>query len=194
MTATLLQQEMFVPEPQRRLIVRRGMTAHWGVDPGLQRVAIAAGTRVARHSFPLVDGLARLSAIYAGVEQFAADLMDEWGTPGFVLVEQPSGQNVEPILWYAVGVTICAIQDAIEARAGSVRAETIPPSSWKKLAVGYGALYKPTKKKLGRSPVFEDYGVAKWARENGYTGSSWDEADALGIAEAARRLVTLEER
>ena len=40
----------------------------------------------------------------------------------------------------------------------------------------------------------ERYGVLRWARENGYTGSSWDEADALGIAEAGRRLVTLEAR
>jgi hypothetical protein len=34
----------------------------------------------------------------------------------------------------------------------------------------------------------------KWARLNGYTGASWDEADALGIAEAARRDTALEER
>jgi hypothetical protein len=32
-----------------------------------------------------------------------------------------------------------------------------------------------------------------WARENGYTGLSWDEADAWGIAEAARREVELGE-
>jgi hypothetical protein len=72
--------------------------------------------------------------------------------------------------------------------------ETIAPSSWKKLAVGRGNVYKPTSKKLGRRPEFLDYGVAQWAAQNGYEGHSWDESDALGIAEAGRRLVTLEAR
>jgi hypothetical protein len=51
-----------------------------------------------------------------------------------------------------------------------------------------GNLYKPK-----RGHTFE-YGVLTWARQNGYAGCSWDEADAWGIAEAARREVALEER
>jgi len=181
-----------VPEPTRRIITRPGMTAHWGCDPSTQRVAIACGRRVRTHSFPQTDGLARLSDIYAGTMDFMEDLLLAWPAPGFMLVEQPSGQHVDPILWYAVGATITAIQDACAGHG--TRVETITPSAWKKVAVGQGNLYKPTTKKLGRRPEFLDYGVAQWAAQNGYEGHSWDESDALGIAEAGRRLVTLEAR
>jgi len=181
-----------VPEPARRIITRPGMTAHWGCDPSTKRVAIACGQRVRTHSFPATEGLARLSDIYAGTTEFMEDLLIAWPAPGFILVEQPSGETVDPILWYAVGATITAIQDAC-AGLGT-RVETIAPSSWKKLAVGRGNVYKPTSKKLGRRPEFLDYGVAQWAAQNGYEGHSWDESDALGIAEAGRRLVTLEAR
>ena len=66
--------------------------------------------------------------------------------------------------------------------------------SWKKLATGRGNLSKidPKTKKPWKDR--EAYGVLKWARTNGYMGNSWDESDALGIAEAARRLVHLEAR
>ena len=187
-----MQQELMVPEPTRKIITRRGMTAHWGVDPSTQRVAIACGLQVRTHSFPHGDGLARLSTIYAGTREFVEDLLAEWPAPGFILMEQPSGQHVDPILWYAVGTMIAAIQDATSDYG--TRVETITPSSWKKTAVGSGAIYKPTTKKLGRRPEYLDYGVARWAAETGYTGHSWDEADALGIAEAARRTVWLEAR
>jgi hypothetical protein len=86
------------------------------------------------------------------------------------------------------------IMAAIANQVPQAAVETVPSATWKKAATGYGAHYKPTKKKLGRTPVFEDYAVARWARENGYEGSSWDECDALGIAEAARREVALVER
>lgn len=188
MGTPLRQQELLVPDPPRRLIVRPGMTAHWGIDPSTQRIAVAwnvdgkAGVQM--RPFPRTDGLARLSDIRQGTRDFAEDLLMQWPTPGFVFVEQPSGQNVDPILWYAVGVIIEAIQDVVEG----ARVETISPSSWKKVACGRGNLYKPKK-----GDDWE-YGVLTWARLNGYAGSSYDEADALGIAEAARRLVTLESR
>lgn len=184
MAVPLAQQELLVPEPPRRLRVRPGMEAHWGCDPSTRRLAIACGRRVAIHSFAPVDGLARLSSIREATVEFVSDLLVAWPAPGFVFMEQPSGQNVDPILWYAVGVMIEAIQDAVDG----VRVETIAPASWKKVACGRGNIYKPKK---GDD---HEYGVLRWARLNGYTGSSYDEADALGIAEAARRLVHLEAR
>ena len=187
----LLQLEAFVPEPRRKLIVRPGMTSHWGVDPSSQRVAIAGEGRVQTHSFPRLDGCARLAAIYEGTKAAVEDLLfSEWRMPGFILVEQPSGQNPNLELVYAVGVIIAALQEACPG----TRVETMPPMSWKKLATGKGNLSKidPETKKPWKDR--EAYGVLKWARTNGYMGSSWDEADALGIAEAARRLVHLEAR
>ena len=185
----LLQQELLVPEPQRKIIVRRGMTAHWGVDPSTQRIAISAMGCVSSHSFPRTDGLARLADIYDSTVDFAKDMASSF-PPGFILVEQPSGQSPNLELVYAVGVIIAALHEAAEG----VRIETMPPMSWKKLATGRGNLSKtdPETKKPWKDR--ERYGVMRWARQNGYGGSSWDEADALGIAEAARRLVTLESR
>jgi hypothetical protein len=173
-----------VPEPPRRLIVRRGMSAHWGVDPSTLRIAVACGNKVAIHSFPRTEGLARLADIYQSTTEFMEDIAGDFPAPGFVLVEQPSGKTINLELTYAVGVIVAAMQAALPG----VHFETVVSSSWKRIACGRGDIYKPKK-----GDDWE-YGVLRWARENGYEGSSWDEADALGIAEAARRLVTLEER
>jgi hypothetical protein len=93
-----------------------------------------------------------------------------------------------------VGVAQAAVFQGFQNAGHGPVVETVPPSRWKKLATGYGAIPKPQKKDLGRRPEFEDYRVAVWARELGYTGSSWDEADATGVAEAARRTIALEVR
>jgi len=204
---TLLgQQELLTPAPRRRLIVQEGRTAWWGVDSSTLRVAIAGvavgaegyvSRWVRTESFPPLQGPARLSAIYrltfARVQSLATCVT--W--PGVVFIEQPSGSNQEvnlPLI-YAVGVIQAAVHDAlVDVTGAAPEFDYCTASWWKKRACGRGNLYKPTKKKLGRMPAFEDYGVAVWARENGYTGSSWDEADAWGIAEAARREVLLEVR
>lgn len=112
-----------------------------------------------------------------------------WPVPGVVFVEQPSGKQENPALSYAVGAIQAGVYDGLfSAGVGAVRIETVPSSTWKKAATGYGAVYKP-KRGDGR-----EYGVLTWARQNGYGGSSWDEADALGIAEAARRTIALDQR
>ena len=84
-----------VPDPQRVIITRPGMTAHWGVDPSTKRLAIAGQIgsypQAATHSFPETDGLARLGDIYDGTCEFVRDLLVSWDAPGFVMVEQPSG-------------------------------------------------------------------------------------------------------
>lgn len=193
--ALLGQQELLEAPPRRRLIVPVGHGAHWGVDPSTERVAFAyacEGRRAASTaSFPDLKGGARLAQIWRQTRLRALWLLEGgWPAPGLVWVEQPSGERPNPALSYAVGVIMGAVADVLP----SCVVETVPSATWKKGATGYGAHYKPTRKKLGRTPRFEDYGVAVWAAANGYEGSSWDEADALGIAEAARREVTLEER
>ena len=195
MTA-LGQQEMFVPAPRRRLVVREGQTSWWGVDPSSRRVSIAwidpDGSRGVRSTpFPTDLSLgALLDAVFRlAVETARAAAFTDQASPGLVLVEQPSGKQPNPTLSYAVGVTIAGVQAALRGTSqGPCRIETCSSSWWKKRACGRGDIYKPKRKADGQ------YGVLTWANQNGYGGSSWDEADAWGIAEAARREVLLEVR
>jgi hypothetical protein len=198
-TIMLEQQELVEPGPVRRLQVAPGYTAIWGVDPSTVRLAVAGvepdGRRwVETLVFSGCDGAQRLSRIYDETKRWA----HAWGAtrsfPGLVHVEQPSGKTPNPELLYAVGVIMAAIYDGLYISGAPVRMETVSSAHWKKVACGRGNLYKPTRKLLGRTPVFEDYAVARWARLNGYVGNSWDAADAWGIAEAARREIALVER
>jgi hypothetical protein len=197
--ALLEQQELLEVPPSRRLIVPVGHGAWFGVDPGVKRVAVAAVStdrssqpvyRTATASFPDLDGGARLSLIYAETRRFCVELLGGgWPAPGIVVVEQPSGKQPNPPLSYATGVIIAAVYDAVRAVTGhAVRVETVASASWKKKSCGNGGLRKP---KPGSGL---EYPVLVWARHQGYAGSSWDEADAMGIAESARRVVALEQR
>ena len=125
---------------------------------------------------------------------FTLMLLDapEFPSPGLVWIERPGGKSRNYTLDYAVGATVAAMDRAIQERTGrrAVFEETLP-MVWKKLACGRGDLYKPDPKK-GRTA---EYPVLTWARQSlGYAGGSYDEADALGIAEAARREVALVQR
>jgi hypothetical protein len=197
------QQELFQAPPRSRIAVPAGHTAWWGVDGSTKCIAIGVATEYAGHvrravrsapfPSPPTDGR-RLAAIHAITSELAAELADRY-PPGLVLVEQPSGssQVVNHELEYAVGV----IQAAVYAAAGEPRMDMVVSSWWKARACGHGNLYK-TMKVPGSSrkkPLpLEEYGVMRWARLVGYKGGSWDEADALGIAEAARREHALIER
>ncbi len=180
------QGEMFDPPPTRRLIVS-GPHGWAGVDPSTKRCSIATvsaeGVREVRTvSFPDIAPPLRLAEIHKGV----CDLWSQMNRRiGVVLVEQPSGKRENPALSYAVGVTVAAL--ASVDGMWPVNIEMVTSSAWKKVACGYGAIYKP------KSPGGE-YGVLTWARSVGYTGSSWDEADAMGIVECARKTFLLEER
>jgi hypothetical protein len=202
-TGMLGQQELVAPAPVRRLVVPEGHGAWWGADWSTVRLAIAfvdgEGRRgVATAPFARVEGAARLDEIYTQTRSFVWRLMQAgWPAPGMLMGEQPSGsaQQVNLPLIYAVGAMQAALYASLmNCFGGPVHMETCVAAHWKKVACGRGDLYKPTKKRLGRDPVFEDYGVAVWARENGYGGTSWDEADALGIAVAASREIALEQR
>jgi hypothetical protein len=187
----LAQQELMELPPKRRIVVPRGCATHWGVDPSTKRLSIAwvraDGTRgVITDSFLALEGAARLHCIFDMTRRLAVMAPP----PGFIYVEQPGGEKRNYPLFYAVGVTLAGLS---AAWGPGTTIEVVTPAHWKKVAVGRGNIYKPSRKELGRTPEFDDYGVAVWARENGYAGSLWDEADAWGIAECARREVLLEE-
>jgi hypothetical protein len=198
------QQELVAPAPVRRLVVPAGHGAWWGADWSTLRLALAfvdgEGRRgVATAPFAPVAGAGRLDEIYAQTRSFVWRLMQAgWPAPGILMGEQPSGSNqqVNLSLIYAVGAMQAALYASLrDCFSGvPVHMETCVAAHWKLVACGRGNIYKPTRKRLGRAPVFEDYGVAVWARANGYAGSSWDEADALGIAVAASREIALEQR
>lgn len=186
------QREMFVgPRPQR--LVGRG--GWWvGVDPSTQRVAIASvspeGLRgVSTGSFPSRRGGRRLAVILYETRRLMRSLVDAGVEPGVIVVEQPSGKTPNLQLVYATGVIMAAVA---EVCPGAV-AETVPSSTWKKVACGRGNIYKPKRERGSPAPVPEDYAVLGWARGLGYRGWSWDEADAMGIADYAWRTFALEQ-
>lgn len=201
---TIAQQELFEAPARRRLIVPKTTTSWWGVDGSTRGVAIGVTTtddpprRAVRTApFPRLNGPPRLSAIYADSRALAMTLAERY-PPGLILIEQPSGssQVVNHELEYAVGVIQAAVYDGVfQALGHGARIETVVSSWWKAKACGKGNIYKTEKVNGRKRPVaLEEYGVMRWARLNGYQGSSWDEADALAIAEAGRRDVALERR
>lgn len=115
--------------------------------------------------------------------------------PGVIWVEHPAGQHPKPQLYYAVGCTAAAIYRAVKRRVEYVpRVEFCTSGHWKLVACGSGKLPKQVKApgdKKAKALPLEEYGVMKWARVNGYSGDSWDDADCLAMADAARRDVAI---
>lgn len=195
------QLEAFDPPATRKLIVAEGATAWWGVDPGTRRVAVA-WVRPREHGAGVDRGVetvmvpdlqagARLAHIVESCADAAVSLVRRQVWPGVIVVEQPSGKQPNPALSYAVGAAIAGLVDGVDDAAALTRqpvVEMVSSSAWKKTACGFGAIYKPG------AGVNKPYGVLTWANANGYRGTSWDEADAWGIAEYARKTYALEER
>ena len=197
--------------PARRLIVPRGHGAGWwGCDFSVRRLSLGFvapdGRRGARTaSIPELRGGARLAAIWSETVRIVSDVVkssprfedgqtvyrSEFPWPGVVLVEQPGGKSLNHPLEYACGVIQGAIHYALwRELSAEVVVDDVVPAHWKLVACGRGDIYKPDPKRGRPGP----YGVLVWAQANGYRGTSWDEADALGIAECARREVALEVR
>lgn len=194
MSRGLGQGELLEGGPSRRLIVAPGDSAWWGVDPSTLRVSVASvsseGVRgVSTVSFPSLKGVGRLGRVYSLTRGSARELA-EVVRPGVIVVEQPSGKVQNLQLTYAVGVIMAALAGA----APWAQLVTVNSMTWKSVACGHGHIYKPKKERGSAAPVPEAYGVLPWARSMGYVGSSWDEADAWGIADYARRMFLLEER
>lgn len=189
------QGELLAPEPTRRLIVPAGHTSWWGCDPSTVRVSLATvtidGERLVETAvFPQLDGGERLARMYQIAHDLAANAAVVAGAPGVIVVEQPSGKTPNPNLVYAVGVIQAALYGGAQSvlRARIPLLETVASSRWKAVACGRGDIRKP------KPTAREDYGVLQWARTAGYEGSSWDEADAWGVADYARRTFLLEVR
>lgn len=198
MTETLAQQELLEAPPSRRLIVPAGHTAHWGIDPSTRGIALAraatphGAASVCFAAFAKLRGAQRLSAIQDDTRTLVRGLLDGgWTPPGLIAIEQPFGGPTHGAdeLFYVVGVITAAVYDAVLEFTGKpAHIEMVSSSWWKKRACGNGGIRKPKRK------TDPEYGVLSWARLNGYMGNSWDEADALAIAEAKRRDVLLEPR
>lgn len=187
---SLGQSELFVPQPTKKLSVASGHDAWWGVDSSTKRVAIGAinaeGERYGSiASIAPVEGAERLAMIYqrtGGLCQYVLDA----GWPGVIVVEAAAGfgKRPNPELAYAVG----AVLAGVGAACPGVCVQMVVGSKWKLEVCGFGGIKKP------KPTDKEEYAVLKWAREAGYDGSSWDEADAWAIADYARRTYALEQR
>lgn len=201
MAQVLGQEQLLEERPPIKVIVPQGQVCHWGVDPGSVRIAIATVDSERRRGVELLSlstgaGAERLAAAYREIRALARSLAGEMGLPpGVIVVEQPSGAVQNLPLLYVVGVTLAALYEGVAAATGlSPRIEVVPSSKWKRVACGRGDIYKPKKQKGQPSPPPEGYEVLNWARRNGYVGSSWDAADAFGIAEYARKTYELAPR
>jgi hypothetical protein len=199
----LAQQELLEVPPVRRLIVPHGHTSWWGADLGTTRLALAYvapdGSRGARTvPFPTLKGSERLSAIYELTRAGMAEaLAAGWPRPGVVMTEQPSGskQSVNLPFIMAAGVIHAGMWDGLRQACGRpVVIEECVSGHWKLVACGQGNLYKPGRVKGQPAPPQSAYAVFRWAEMNGWRPLDWNEADAAGMAEAARREVALEQR
>lgn len=187
MSVALGQEQLVEDAPEHAIIVPRPGFGHWGIDPSTKRVSIAwigaDGERgVETESFPSPREAVRLTSIRQATFDLAAKL--QYRHPaGFVFVEQPSGKQINLALTYAVGVIVEAVQAALVAHTDGFVPVVgmVSSSSWKKQALGRGDVYKP--KRGDDTPYY----ALTWAQERGYAGKLWDEADAYGIAEAARK-------
>lgn len=203
MAQLLEQQEMFESPPRRRIIVPSGHAAWWGADLGTTRLALAyvtpEGARGARTiPFPALRGAQRLSAIYALTRaEMPAALRDGWPTPGMVQTEQTSGskQSVNLPFIMAAGAIQAGMYDGLQDALGvPVHIEECVSSHWKLVACGSGRLYKPKREKGQPAPPLRAYAVFRWAVAGGWDPLDWNEADAAGMAEAARREFALDAR
>lgn len=181
-----------VQRARKRLLVRPGQAAWWGVDPSTKRVAIAYVTpeldrgSVIR-SLPTLAGAERLESIRtATVELCQEAMIRSRFMPGVIVVEEAAafGKRPNPEFAYAVGAVLCGLV----LGAPRTHVEFVASAKWKLDVCGYGAISKPkpTEKRA--------YEVLEWAQQQGYEGTSWDEADAWAIAEYARDTYELDER
>lgn len=200
MTEQLAQQSMAELRPQpRSIIVPHGFSSWWGVDPSTRGVSIgwvtAAGERGVVSELVREKGLARLPRLFQAGMKASLAAGRGGGYPGLIVIEQPSGsgQQVNHELEFAVGAIAAGILSG--QPGGLPEFQLVVASWWKKRACGNGAI-KKTRKVDGktRALALDEYEVMRWAMLNGYRGASWDEADAMAMAEAARSEFALVER
>ena len=148
----------------------------WGVDPAVSRLAFAFAD-VASDAVE-VETLVTLCDEREGARLGLLDRQvriaaRQWAAsypPAAVWVEQPSGRFPLPQLGYATGVVQAALYESL----GGVPVWTIPSGAWKKRTVGVGNASKAQ--------------VAAWVERLGVEVDGQDEADAVAIAHAGRRM------
>jgi hypothetical protein len=179
----------------------------WGVDPSTKRMAFAAlippgldieishditdAERAPRLDWSSVslpnhpNPATKLAGWTGRIGHHVQGLVEEWGEPALVVIEQPfsTGHKTEPSSYYAVAALLAGLGLSVPDGAEILM---MPPQSWKLKATGSGynpGVPKDTLPKIRREA--EKDRLLRWAIEAGYTGSSQDEADACGIATAA---------
>lgn len=208
MTATLPGLDL----PPWSLMLERPVL---GIDPSTRRMAgavlLPAAARadaafvVSTCSLPQPGDVAlRLAESQALIVPWVGELVRDHGVM-HVFVEQPYGKHVPIVSYYTLGVLLAVLATY------RLPVRMIQPSSWKLLAMGKGSgsVRKPHPKcPRGGShdwpltPVGPvecrkcgvDYPVLSWARANGYAGTLYDEADAIGIVTAGGVLLDREAR
>lgn len=186
-----------------------------GIDPSTRRMAgavlLPAAARagaafvVSTCSLPQPGDVAvRLAESQALIVPWVGELVRDHGVMR-VFVEQPFGKHVPIVSYYTLGVLLAVLATY------RLPVRMIQPSSWKLLAMGKGSggVGKPHPKcprggshdwPLTAVGAVEcrkcgvDYPVLSWARANGYTGTLYDEADAIGIVTAGGVLLDREVR
>lgn len=149
----------------------------------------------------------RLALAQREIVPWMGGLLTLW-KPTLVVVETPFafGRMVPAESFHVIGILLAVLGTF------GVRVGRMGPSTWKKEALGAGrggTKKPPAKCPAGGSHTWAaddvltgarvpcvkcdvDYAVLTWAREAGYAGRSWDEADAVGLATAGG--VVLERR
>lgn len=125
----------------------------------------------------------RLAAAYASIRTGTWSLAQEH-PPIAVIVEQPSGAFNKPQLSYLCGIVQAAVHAELEDfYSAPIHVSTMTPGEWKKGVLGTAGKtsYKPKK----NDP--REYLAVTVARELGYEGMDWDDADAWCLTEHARR-------
>ena len=196
------QGQLLDAPPVRRLIVPQGHSAWWGADLGTTRLALAyvdAEGRRGVHTAPFaaLKGAARLSHIYSETRLTVMTLAEcGWPPAGALMTEQTSGssQSVNLPFIMAAGAIHAGLYDGLREAYGHAEIETCVSSHWKLVSCGAGNLYKPKRVKGQPKPALTEYAVFRWARDRGWCPLDWNEADAAGMADCARREIALEER
>ncbi len=144
-------------------------------------------------SLPQVTGneSRRLALQQTAIVPWLGGLLQEW-RPELVVVEEPFAGTVgkgRQLLvpkesYHVIGILLAVIGQF------DVPVERLGPTSWKSMALGKG---HGMSRKPGPKDSFE-YAVLAWARAAGYSGSLWDEADAVGLATAGGVLLEARRR
>lgn len=152
------------------------MSEHvWGVDVAVSRLAFAFAdldsenvqVRTLLTRTTETEG-ARLGLLDRQLRIYGGQLADSF-PPACVWVEQPSGRYPSPQLSYVAGVIQAALFETLGCPVW-----TVPSGKWKKQTLGHGNASKEQ--------------VMAWVLGRGFAPDGQDEADAICVAVAGRKM------